>query len=220
MVLIQDLYNGLAPHEHTNQNEYFQNYEIHIGDNKDYSKNTKCAGGPFMKTDDNSNFQTVSYTHNGQTYSNQKVWKYGREHWCNLQGRYMTIVADLSHLTGAYEMSLCNVAIMGTKYELSAPNASSLSVKSGLTATHRLNKIAVKSGFEISNTLAIRHRQKSDVALSWVDVPSNDDADTEITIRAAAAPAGGPHNLVIEHYDNNSNVKAALYTETIAISIP
>ena len=25
-------------------------------------------------------------------------WKYGKEVWCNLEGRYMHIVADLSHL--------------------------------------------------------------------------------------------------------------------------
>ena len=173
-----------------------------------------------MKTDDNSNFLTVSYSHNSQAYDNQRVWKYGREHWCNLQGRYMTVVGDLSHLTGAYEMSLCNVAIMGTKYELSTPNASILSVKAGTTATHTMNKISVNTDFSISNTLAIRHRQKSGAStLSWVDVPSNDDSETVITIRAADAPASGSHTLIIEHFDNNSNIKSALYTETIVISI-
>lgn len=84
MVLIQDLYNGLAPHEHTNQNEYFQNYWIYIGDDSDYTKNKKCPGGPFMRVDDDSNYVTVTYDHGGQTYTDQKVWKYGREHWCNL----------------------------------------------------------------------------------------------------------------------------------------
>ena len=68
-----------------------------------------------MKVDDDNNYVTVSYTHGGTDYPNEKVWKYGREHWCNLKGRYTTIVADLSHYAGSdYEMSLCNVAIMGT----------------------------------------------------------------------------------------------------------
>ena len=34
----------------------FQNYEIYIGDNSDWSQNTKCPGGPFMRYDDPSSF--------------------------------------------------------------------------------------------------------------------------------------------------------------------
>ena len=33
-------------------------------------------------------------------------WTYGKEIWCNLQGRYTYIVADLSHLPD-YTMRLC-----------------------------------------------------------------------------------------------------------------
>ena len=36
-----------------------------------------------------------------------KAWAYGKEVWCNLEGRYMHVIADLSHLTGSYTMSLC-----------------------------------------------------------------------------------------------------------------
>ena len=126
VVLVQDLFNGRAPHEHTNKNEYFQNYDIHIGDDPNHLNNPKCnKSGTFMRKDDNSNYVTVTYEHNGQSYPNQQVWKYGGEHWCNMQGRYTTIVADLSHLVGAYEMSLCNVAIMGTKYAPSTANPTS-----------------------------------------------------------------------------------------------
>ena len=32
----------------TNLINFFQNYEIYIGNNTDYSKNHKCAGGPFL----------------------------------------------------------------------------------------------------------------------------------------------------------------------------
>ena len=35
------------------------------------------------------------------------AWTYGKEVWCNLEGRYMYIIADLSHLVGSYTMSLC-----------------------------------------------------------------------------------------------------------------
>ena len=29
------------------------------------------------------------------------MWNYGFEAWCNLEGRYVTIVADISNLSGA-----------------------------------------------------------------------------------------------------------------------
>ena len=58
----------------------FQNYEIYIGNDSDYTNNNKCAGGPFMRTNDSSNYHTYSYE--GSTYDN--VWNYGRETWCNL----------------------------------------------------------------------------------------------------------------------------------------
>ena len=51
-----------------------------------------------------------------------KAWTYGKEVWCNLEGRYMHIVADLSHLLSSpysftsYTMSLCQLGIMGTEY--------------------------------------------------------------------------------------------------------
>ena len=42
-----------------------------------------------------------------------KAWKYGLEKWCNLEGRYMHIVADLSFLLSGhmpfidYKMHIC-----------------------------------------------------------------------------------------------------------------
>ena len=64
-----------------------------------------------MRTDDSANYH--SYMYDGNTYSD--VWNYGKEVWCNLEGRYMHIVADLSHLAGSsYSMELCSVGIMGT----------------------------------------------------------------------------------------------------------
>ena len=47
------------------------------------------------------------------------VWNYGKESWCNLEGRYIHIVADLSGYTAipnAADMGICNLGIMGTKY--------------------------------------------------------------------------------------------------------
>ena len=49
-----------------------------------------------MRTDDASNYHT--WTYEGVTYYD--IWNYGRETWCNLEGQYMHIVADLTHLAG------------------------------------------------------------------------------------------------------------------------
>ena len=49
-----------------------------------------------MRIDDSTNFHT--FTYNGGTHYN--VWNFGRETWCNLEGRFMHIVADLLHLAG------------------------------------------------------------------------------------------------------------------------
>ena len=55
---------------------------------------------------------------------NVQVWNYGKESWCNLEGRYIYIVADLSsHSTNA-DMLLCNLDIMGTKYVRQEPLSS------------------------------------------------------------------------------------------------
>ena len=56
-----------------------------------------------------------SGTYGGNNVNGGKAWTYGKEAWCNLEGRYMHIVADLSHLS-SYTMSLCSLGIMGTEY--------------------------------------------------------------------------------------------------------
>ena len=52
------------------------------------------------------------------------VWTYGKEVWCNLEGQYVHIVADLSHLMptyASYTMSLCSVGIMGASFKRNEP---------------------------------------------------------------------------------------------------
>ena len=66
-----------------------------------------------MKTDDSSSYHSWNQT--SVTYND--IWNYGKEVWCNLEGRYMHIVADLQHLAGQnYSMELCSIGIMGTQY--------------------------------------------------------------------------------------------------------
>ena len=47
-------------------------------------------------------------------------WTYGGEHWCNLEGSYLHIVSDMSHLADSsnnFIASICSLGVMGTKYE-------------------------------------------------------------------------------------------------------
>ena len=64
-----------------------------------------------MRRDDPNSYSKVSL--NGNDY---ELWNYGVEIWCNLEGQYTTIVADLADLSGPYEMSICNIGVMGTEY--------------------------------------------------------------------------------------------------------
>ena len=46
-----------------------------------------------------------------------EYWKYGKESWCNLEGRYTQFVFDLTDRSdSSYEISICNFATFGTKY--------------------------------------------------------------------------------------------------------
>ena len=64
------------------------------------------------------------------------MWAYGKEVWCNLEGRYVHIVADLKHLTGSYTMSLCSVGIMGASYVRDEPLDNKIEVLQGDSTTY------------------------------------------------------------------------------------
>ena len=63
-----------------------------------------------MKTSD-----ATSYEDNNSS----NKFRYGKEVWCNKEGRYVFFEADLSYMLSAQqsEMSLCSLGIMGTKYD-------------------------------------------------------------------------------------------------------
>ena len=47
-----------------------------------------------------------------------KAYRGGFEHFCNLQGQYLHIVADLSSFANDadYEQVICSLGVMGTRY--------------------------------------------------------------------------------------------------------
>ena len=69
----------------------------------------ECPGGPFMDySSSNPSDFSASYS---------TIWNYGKEVWCNKEGRYTTIEFDYTHLSGgSYELSICSVGLFGTAY--------------------------------------------------------------------------------------------------------
>ena len=71
---------------------YFQNVTLYVGNDADNAtNNTPCQGSPFLDITDISNYFDDPCTYNN---SNLKPWKYGFEVWCNLEGRYLHVVAN------------------------------------------------------------------------------------------------------------------------------
>lgn len=73
---------------------------MYIGDHTNYSNNSKCTGGPFL---DPNNPATYVYDYMSSVLNEDVfslgigvVWPYGKENWCNLEGRYLHMVADMS----------------------------------------------------------------------------------------------------------------------------
>ena len=63
-----------------------------------------------MHKDDLSNYYTGTY---GQD------WAFGIEAWCNMEGRYTTVVADYAPIITNYATitpSICDFAVLGTRY--------------------------------------------------------------------------------------------------------
>ena len=84
--------------------------------------------------------------------------KLGKEIWCNLEGQYVTFVADLNHLKDlGFDISLCSLGIMGTKYGLSGatmPTAETVAISEQKT----IDIPRITSEYEIGNTLSIKLR--------------------------------------------------------------
>ena len=60
-----------------------QNFDVHVGNDPDYTKNPKCPGGPFMVVGDPKSYTAGSGLNAGMTGN---MWNYGVEIWCNLEG--------------------------------------------------------------------------------------------------------------------------------------
>ena len=121
-----------------------------------------------MRTDDATNYHI-----NPDTSLN--TWNFGKEIWCNLEGRYMHIVADLNHLAGsAYSMELCSVGIMGTRYVRDYPVPETIEILRDSQSTKAINIHHITSAIPIGNTLQINMRQRSGSELDFVVLINHD----------------------------------------------
>ena len=84
-----------------------------------------------MKTDDADNYYYYDDSWKEKSLGFKRIWKYGKQVPCNLEGRYVHVVADLTGLAQThinYQMSLCSYGIMGTKYVRDEPVASVIEI--------------------------------------------------------------------------------------------
>ena len=162
VLIIQDLFSHHRPEDHKNSNQYLQNLQLYIGNDVDYKKNALCPGGPFMIVGD-SNWYTYLPNYDDST------WKYGVEAWCNLEGRYVTIEADLTSLVGDYEMTICNLGVFGTIYE--RPIAIESPIIFGRNEDSRAILVPrIESTLPIGNELDINLRFKAGTAKPWMSI--------------------------------------------------
>ena len=69
------------------------------------------------------------------------VWPFGKETWCNLEGRYLHLVADLSKevtenpIPWDQMISICQLGVFGTKYSRTNEPPEHIEVVRGQTET-------------------------------------------------------------------------------------
>ena len=90
------------------------------------------------------------------------IWPYGGEHWCNLEGKYLHIVSDMSHLAGQdYETSICSLGVIGTRYMRRGEYLLPAEITLRMGEKWSFSLPHIESEIEIGTKLAIAVREKS-----------------------------------------------------------
>ena len=103
ILIVEDLSNKWTVPDMKDPKFRFQNFDVFVGNDPDYTKNTACPGGPFQNPENVAqSFTSVSYNYpnSSKKDTDEDMWNHGAEIWCNLEGQYTHIVADLSGLNG------------------------------------------------------------------------------------------------------------------------
>ena len=97
------------------------------------------------------------------------MWNYGVEAWCNMEGQYVTIVADLANLSGKpYLMTICSLGIMGVEYVRQTPIPTTVDIVEQSEKTLLIENISPAQ--KIGNLLDIQIRQKAGSEQNWVSI--------------------------------------------------
>ena len=128
-----------------------------------------------MKTDGDDNYYEYPEQSKEKQVNNvDRIWNYGKQVPCNLEGQYVHVVADLTGLAQThttYQMSLCSYGIMGTKYVRDEPVASVIEIQEGETSILTIPHI--KSYYEIGTLLSINLRQPEGNQLEFVKLTND-----------------------------------------------
>ena len=89
------------------------------------------------------------------------VWPFGKETWCNLEGRYLHLVGDFSQTLADTPgdndtVAICQLGVFGTKYIRYTAALEKVEIYTGESTTIYIEHIT--SYYEIGNDLAINLR--------------------------------------------------------------
>ena len=97
------------------------------------------------------------------------MWPNGLDEWCNMEGRYVTIVADYSSVKDTYGTlmpSICDLGIFGTRYVRDSEAPESIELFENAQTSFIVEHIY--SEYRIGNTLNIGMLQNAADQLSFV----------------------------------------------------
>jgi len=143
-----------------------------------------------------------------------------------MEGRFVSIVADLSHLAGqtslmapnGYEMSLCHLGFFGALYKRSTPVPATFQVIIGTATILAVEKITADASTPITNTLDIMLRQQVGTELAWVTFTQKATV-TEVNFAPDRTVTPGTYSLVLESFDLAGGVFSALKTDTVSVTV-
>lgn len=143
----------------------------------------------------------------GYVSGSSTTWSYGTEAWCNLQGRYTHIVADLHRINDLeYSASICSLGVMGTKYSRTQVLDSYMIITKGEVVALDIDYIA--SEIVIATDIAINMRQSVN-ALSFVTL-TEQATSTNVNIDTSLVATSSVNYLELESFNTLSSVQSTL----------
>ena len=132
-----------------------------------------------------------------------------------MEGQYVHIVADLSHLVGSYTMSLCSIGVMGALYIRAETLPERIDLYEGeslrLAVPHIFNE------FSTGTEHTINLRQANSSQLPFVAI--SEEIGQSIVLMDSAGAAIGDYELQLESYDASGSIQSTLKTDIIQVSI-